>query len=488
MAGNNAPVSFPAYMRAGEQRLSLIVFLCLSLVIWALMKVWYPMPFLFPDSGSYVHSAVDGMLNVYRPMGYSNYIAFIHDLSPRIGTLFNVTFLLSTLAILWLLYSVKYLWGLRSDWMFYLLGVASIAAPRIIFASNFIMSDSLFHSLTLMFITSLLWIMRRRSVVMIVLNVLLLAALYKVRYVGMFYVVFSVLAIVFSARRPGWFGWVWAIIPILVLMRLDHTTADNYEKVTGSRKQGFAGWQLLNNASMLVPKGKNISAKELSQDERVMRSFFAQYPDSLFSTKMALTTDLMWNKSLPYRQLYFYSLNTSPRQPALAWVYMGNLYGDYATKLIKKYPWDYFTGFVLPSFMSNFDRRDIFESVDFKSEPLYSNYFTGVLEEYHAPFNVFGSLNGVRYVLGWVMWAALLASAVWFFARTRRWMLSDSRWRMAFGMILFVVAYLGLLCLASPNTTWRYTLPIYIPSLLFIVYNLRDALSALSERCAASKK
>lgn len=472
---------FLAFMGMPRQRNELIIMALALTIIGVIFHALYPFPFTFPDSGAYVLSAKEGVFNVYRPMGYSSYMSFVHNFfGAGTTTLFVVSYTLSAMAMLFMLFSAKYLLDIRRGWVFAAMCAVAILSPRIIFSTNFIMSDGLFNTLTMLFIATAMWIVFTRNLWILAAHLLIFILLFKVRYSGMFYVPVSMAAIYFSYSGKHLAGRLaMMLVPVAVFGALYTSTKKEYVAQTHvDTFSAFSGWQLINNASVLLPDAKEIKSAELDRELRLLHSFIQQCPDSLFSPHYAMTTDYMWNNILPYKQFLFYYGQTRQIGYTQSWVETGEMYGRYARALIAHYPARYVSRFVIPSLLSNFTCGAMHEEkIVFRNEPIYRDYFGIDVETFQYERRIFQALYPVRKVMNWVYWIALGVSAVYFCITKLRRGLPSLKERMAAAILLgFLLIYLGSSTLASPNTTWRYTMPMFVPSIVFIFYCISEFL------------
>ena len=146
--------AFIDFMKKKPQRVELGIWAAVLLALGVALHLLYPTPFVFPDSGSYVNSAASGTFNVYRPMGYSQYLGLLPGISPSLTFVFVFSYAIHALSTLWLLFSAKYLLEIRDRRIFGIFCLFAVAAPRLLFCTNFLMSDSLFHTLTVLFVTT----------------------------------------------------------------------------------------------------------------------------------------------------------------------------------------------------------------------------------------------------------------------------------------------------------------------------------------------
>ncbi|MDH6312027.1 hypothetical protein M2137_000790 [Parabacteroides sp. PFB2-10] len=465
---------FISYLREKEQKRELIILSILLSILGIVYYQLYPFPFLYPDSATYVFSAYKDMFTPYRPMGYSHYLQLVHALSGSISALFVVTYIIHMVASLFFLYSFKYLIGLRNRYIFYVLCLFVFLSPTILFSTNYLMSDCLFNSLTMLFLATAIWLIYSRNFIFILIHLFTLYILYNLRYSGMFYVPVSMCAIFISYQKQNKLMQIGLMcLPLVLFFFMQDAARKNYKKNTSVNiTSAFSGWQLMNNASVLIPETKHLPSSTFdTQKEKLLHDYFKQVPDSLFTTQSALTTDLMWNNDSPLKIFNAYYMHINTINYGMAWVQVGDVYSDYAKKIIFKYPFSFLHKFVIPSFLSFFQFKEIVEEhIEFKNEEMYREYYGIQMDTFvHTP-DYFTRFNPVRHIFNYIYWILFTLSVVCFISTTRKASWNDHSWRLAFLLLLFILIYIGVSALASPNTTWRYALPIYVPSLFFMVY------------------
>ena len=470
---------FIRYISLKEQKKEICILSAFICIIGILFYNLYPFPFVFPDTGAYILSAQSGVLNIYRPMGYSHYLQLLHSISSSITFIFIGSYTLNALASLFFLYSFKYLTGLQNKWIFYGLCLFIFLSPTILFSTNFLMSDGLFNTLTILFMATL-WMIYSSNIWIVIIHLCSLAMLYNVRYAGMFYIPVSMVVLFLAyQRRTVLLRLIIACIPIVLLLFLQSSTRSEYKKVTGvNTTSGFSGWQLMNNASVLIPEAKQLPVSKFNTElEQLYHRYLATCPDSIFTTTAALSTGLMWDKTSPFKQFVYYYMQMTNRSYPIAWVETGELYSKYAKKIIFAYPFDFITDFIIPSLVSFFEFREIGEhGGEFKNEQMYQDYYGIQIDSYKHTCNLFTDINPLRHVLHYIYWIALTAAAIYFLIRTRKSSFVNKDWQASALLLIFIIIYIGISVLASPNTTWRYAMPIYIPSILFIGSVLKELL------------
>lgn len=468
--------SFFQYLCQKEQVRELFVLSLLFLIIGIIIHLIYPYPFVTADTGSYILGASNDVFNLYRPMGFSKYLQFLHSINPSIFFIFYASFAIHAITTLLLLFTAKYLFEIKSRLLFYSLCFFSIFAPRLLFCTNFIMSDGIFNSLTMLFLTTAIWIIYKKNWVLIICHLVIFAFLYSIRFSGMFYICISIFTLVISPTCKSRMGKaILAVLPVALFLLLYTNTKKEYQEHSGANTlSGFSGWQLINNASVLFPEAKQISpAIFKSEDTKNLHRFLQSCPDSLFNDNYAMNTDYMWKKELPYKQfLFLYAMHTKQNY-SVSWAKTGELYGRYAKELILHSPFKFFIDFIIPSFLSNFNYRDIADTNNpFVNEKMIQEYYQVNIDKYEHKNPLFKKLNSIRKIMHYIYWSAFLLCLGYFVCHIRTSNFKNKEWLIALLLGAFIVIYIGTSSISSPYTTWRYTLPIYIPSLIFMYYNI----------------
>ena len=126
------------------------ILLAVSLLILALKLVCYPHPFLAVDTFQYLDSAVHLRTNVYRPIGYSIFLAGIHLLRSSPVLVVVLQHLLHAAAVLFLVSTLADHGNGRERGPL-ILGLVLLLDPLPCFYSHWLLSDSLFNSALLAF-------------------------------------------------------------------------------------------------------------------------------------------------------------------------------------------------------------------------------------------------------------------------------------------------------------------------------------------------
>lgn len=469
-----------------QNYINLAVFSTILVTIGIVQGMVYPYPFLFPDTGAYVLGGLSGQYNGYRPMGYSAYLSCLHSLYPSLQFIYAVTYFLYAASTLCLLFSARRILQIRSNTLFIAVGILSIISPRIIYSCNFLMSDALFLILVNVLITLILWTVEKKSWLTAIFQLPVLWCTCNVRYSGLFMIPVCVVSdiIALPGKRKLWKAAV-CILPVLLgLVFYSHVSQEAEENTGVKCFSAFGGWQLINNASVLMPEARKLEISSFDDDEmKALHAFLCGFPEETFNNEYTLSTSYMWDNNLPYKQFLYSCLNANENSGYQnCWVLCGQLYGKYARKLILKFPFKYISRFVIPSFVSYFKFNPIEgHGLAFKNEDIYRIYYN-VYDDFEYPdFDIYACTNPVRKVTDILYWILSVACTVFFFACFSRQ--KDRTPKMAaLFIILFILIFIMMQTMSSPNTTWRYTMPFYIPSLMFIMYCIDMFIRRLSSR------
>ena len=463
--------SFWRFMCQKEQLISLTILILLLVAIGLFMRTYYEIPFVYPDSNTYVKTAMKAGFDIYRPNGYPHFLQFLHGITPKLSGIFWGQYLMFAISSLIFLFSSKYVLKIKNK-IFWAMSLLSVLSARLVFSANYIMSDSIFTSLCALFMASCLWTIHKRSYIWMLISLIILWPMCSIRYSGLFFIpgllVTYVVALI-GVRK--FFPWLMVLLPpLLGVLFYTTTKAKYYEETDIEIFSGFAGWQKINNVSVLFPEAKQIPARKFSGgDVRKLHTYMQEVPDSVFSAERTFSTDYMWNNQGPYKQYTFTKCMEYERSYGLQWIISSEIFGRYADQLIKQEPIRYFTRYIMPSLWSNtkffpFDE----ESSPFNAPDLYQTYYNVDLTDFKREVSFFQKTDGVRRIAQNIYWICAVLSALLFFITMRKQSFKDRVWLCLFAFMLTFIFIIGGQTLSCPCTTWRYTIPFYQGSLIFM--------------------
>ncbi len=450
-----------------QQQKPLMVFSLGAVLTLVALIYCYPYLILSLDSGSYVSSAEKEVIG-YRPYGYSVFIRLIHSMNTSMRSISLIQYLIYSLSFFLFALSILHFWKLKAHWINILWGLAVFLCPSALYLAFSLMSDSLFTSLTILYLTSILWMIYRPGSVIFVLHLLILWCLLYTRFTSVAYVPVSMMAIYFTVSNK-WIGLLKGGLIVLVFFAYYQGTRNQYARDTSVYTfSPFAGWQMLNNALHIYPEIRPRAADFSDPQTKTLITFLNQYPDTFYAHDGSY---YIWNNSSPLKQYLQVTLTEKKWTYFKTWVYLGDIYNKAGKQIILHYPLAYLKSFLLPVIKSM-----IFPSSGFcytenlsKDKPL-SDYFKLPNETQFLPRQ-----NIFRPLASWVPWTAAFfwmitgLSAAWLFLKRK---LLGKRERLVFScFVVFLLSY-SVINLLSGVIEIRYLTPVHSVQLLMVLGGL----------------
>ncbi len=345
---------FSAFLASRAIRLEIVLTVFLTVLI-SLFLLWvYPFPNTYADTGAYISVAETGKIGNFRPPGYSWFMAGAHFITPNPDGLVILQTVLYFASSLFLYLTARYFFnrGSRLAWrIFYF---CLLLSPLSVYLCNFVISDSLFISLTNLWIASILWIVGTRKVAAVHWNTLLLLLLLQVRYIALFYPLITVLSL-FAAYFKG------AKLRFFLLSALQtavfagvilFTTYETGKNIGVPVFSGFSGWQKANNAMHIVPHLK-LDPKNIQDPEiRKVHAFMVTHtPPSLYPAPDSVVVTYLWSPFTAPKKL-MYRIWGNGTQPYLHYWHKTSIplgrWGDY---IIQSHPGLFLKHYIRPNFL-----------------------------------------------------------------------------------------------------------------------------------------
>lgn len=453
--------SFISFLKDRAQWVDWAVIGGLFVAILIFLKLYYPYPQTETDSGNYILSAISGKINGYRPYGYSAFLSFFHSFSSDVRFVVSWQWFMTFLSVSFFLFSIQFMFRL-SKTAFYVLAVVCILNPSIIFMNAYMMSDSLFVSLTLLFLTTCAWVIYNGSYVAIVANLLLLWWCMDTRYIGLFYPIFT-------AGALAWAFWprfklaalATSLLPLLMLYMYRAGATDKMKEEFGVETfSSFGGWQKANNAVAVLPYVK-IDEKEITDPQmKFIHQIVRAFPDSFFRTEDVMATNFMWTRTHPGKQCLAQYIQQTGTPYMRAWAYLGTQMDAYGDFLQSHYRSEFISHFIVPNFSNLFKVYDITEYKEFKTDQNMKNFFSTDRDVYQYKSEVFKPMTGVRKIGDMLAWILLVVSTLVGLAMLKKLNWTTSQKLVVASFIVFIGAFCGASVIAAPINNFRYMMPI----------------------------
>lgn len=319
-----------------------IVAIAAFLIQFTLFKLRYPFANYMTDSYSYLQAAYSNAdINMW-PVAYSKFLrlmsVFTHSDTVVVGIQY---FFLQISSLLFLFTLLNWLQPGRITKN--ILFIFLLFNPLPLYISNYISADSLFIGLSLLWISSLTWIIFRPRFYWIFLQAILLLICFTVRYNAIYYPIIS--AFLFLLTRQGYkFKILGIVLSVGLVLTSIAYTSQKMKDATGQRQfSAFGGWQLANNALYMY---EHIPARErgpLPIRFANLESMVHDHMDTL--NKVKLTRDdsinsyfYLWSGKGPliqYMTREFKNKKDDTTSYFKRWASEGPLYTEYAMYLIK---------------------------------------------------------------------------------------------------------------------------------------------------------
>lgn len=335
-----------------NQIIFFVSFMYISLQ-FLILKYLYPLPNFLPDSYSYILAAGTNQdINLW-PIGYSKVLRFISSITHSHVFLVLIQYLLLNLAILYLIFTLKYIFKTNRTLTVVLLCL-SLINPLTFYICNFVSSDGLFSALSITWFTQLIWIWRSPSYRLLLIHGLILFLAFSIRFNSIYYPLVSVLLLVISKTNIK-LKLAGSLICILVISFFIVHSYNQYLKITGMKQiAAFGGWQLASNALYSYANVPSTERKPVPKKFEKLHQIVNKHIDSLSKLRYRPDSTIgiyyLWNETAPLK------LNMGSYRPKdtlidgfKKWIMMGPDYAEYGIYLIKTYPTYYLRYFLLPN-------------------------------------------------------------------------------------------------------------------------------------------
>ncbi|MCX6333859.1 MAG: hypothetical protein NT092_06080 [Bacteroidia bacterium] len=471
--------SFLKFMLARENRYQLLIFFAAYVVLYIILVNLYPYPAGISDSGSYVRAASENTPDTYRPFGYSKFLIMVHGISSSIHFLVFIQFFINVLCTLFLLFTIKYFFPIKRKFIFYSFAFLAIVSPFTLYLSNSVLSDSLFTSLTMIWIGTGLWMLYSIKIpdkfVSFIIHALLLYCLISIRYTGLIYLAVSLVFVLVSFDRKK----IWQPISLVIILLLmvfgiyRSQKSKTFRLVHVGTFSGFSGWQKASNAMNCVPYIDINPAKIHDKKVKEFTRFALQF-DTLLITATRPTARYMWDNRLPLKSYCFYEAQRTGTPFIYQWNYLGaNVYGKFGSFIMKKYPFAFARYYFLPNCRLIFYPTDdqvlkVFRT-DWIPEDLLKSWFNfNPGEKLYSKSKVYEKTFFLIPLIRSVLWAILMACIIMIFMKRKQIFSSPCQTKSVFMLLTFILIYYAFSAYAGPFEL-RYIGPVHL-SLISLIY------------------
>ncbi len=223
-----------------------LLFSGIALVLFLIIRHFFPVPDLIPDSRGYILGAITDSEVGYRPMGICVALARIHQLDPSIEMVAYCQFFLHVMSALTLSHAFLINFNFSVAWRRILYAVL-LLNPILLHLCNAIFSDSLFISLNILWVAFFLYLIRKPNWLVLASLLLLLWCSMFVRYNALAYPLVIALGLLFVSNKM--MRWTGIAVSFAIAAVFYITVTNKMDAITNCKVlSGFSGWQLATNA------------------------------------------------------------------------------------------------------------------------------------------------------------------------------------------------------------------------------------------------
>lgn len=351
-----AELNLPSFLRfiflSKENRYFLVIFLCVSTFLWLIFKWLYSIPYFSFDSYDYLHAAIYNIEPNHHPKGYSIILSIARKFTTS-GLIFVSIQFYSLQFSLWILFFTIRFFIRINSWSSIALFIFFCLNPIFIDASNHIMSDIIFTSVSILWFTILIWIVYAPKPILVFIQAIIISLAFSLRYSALYYPFISTLISLSSN-----ISWKWKISGLLIQYILIGlfiiNTSLNINLLTGaSQYSPFSGWKLANNALYMY------SRIESSNEGKVPKIFEKLDSNVQLYFKNNHENFDLYDEEYTYGCYYIFSplsplVTHAFSEDGLTFTYKnyakyGPLYMAYGRYLIKKHPIAFIENVIVPS-------------------------------------------------------------------------------------------------------------------------------------------
>jgi len=326
-----------------ENKTWMLIILGLMFLEFILFKILYPFPDFFSDSYSYISAAYLHMdVNIW-PIGYSRFLELFHWFTHSGSALISFQYLAYGASALYFYFTITYFYPTGKNTRIFLC-LFLFFNPLFFYTTNYVTSDILFISMSIVWLTQLIWILNRPTTYQVFVQAVLIFIMFTFRYNAMIYPVISAGVILLSKQkiRIKVLGIISAPVLILPFILWSSNTA---KVMTGAPQFPpiLGGWQWGNNALYMrgfIEEDSNaFPTPQTAELDRIARRFFSlpYRPQDMLASEVA--NFFIRHPEAPLKQYMAHHFQPKTQyEDIAAWGKSAIVFDQYGKFLIKRHP------------------------------------------------------------------------------------------------------------------------------------------------------
>lgn len=322
-----------------------------------IFKWLYPYPDFFTDTYYYISTAASHANYDIWPLGYSKFLDYGSFFTHNPVLLVIFQYILIQSATFYLFITIRALYNPNAEATKYLFWFL-LFDPLALYVGNYITTDALFWGLSEIWIALLLRsIQKPNQILLIIIQGILLATIFPIRYTAFYYPIILVAGILLSKNKlllkVIGIGLPSCLIILFILFMRQATY-----QATGVREfNSFSGWQLANNALYMYAYLPSKDQPPMQTELKEIAGAIQRYFDTSTSQQTKIGPRdgafYIWSYRSPlgiYAQNYISSKKWNLERDFLkAWGQLAPLYGAYGKQLILAHPSPFINHYILPN-------------------------------------------------------------------------------------------------------------------------------------------
>ena len=330
--------SFGEYLR--ENKVYSLVIFSLMILQFIVFKLLYPFPDFFSDSYSYIFAAYAHLdVNIW-PIGYSRFLSLFHWFTHSGTALVAFQYLFFSISGLYFYHTIVYFYHTGKNTRIFLC-LFLFFNPLFLYLANYVTSDMLFVSMSMIWITQLIWVINQPKLHQVFVQAILIFIMFTFRYNAMIYPLISA-GIFIISRQKLWIKIAGIVSAPMLILPFIIFSAQVAKNMTGTAQFPpiLGGWQWGNNALYFREFVEEDSTKfptpETAELDQIARQFFRTIPPQDRDYPNEVANFFFRHPEAPLKQ--YMSRHFQPKtgdEDVVAWgksAVVFDLYGKYLIK------------------------------------------------------------------------------------------------------------------------------------------------------------
>ncbi len=335
-----------------DTRVYSLLMLGIMCVEFTIFKLLYPFPDFFSDSYSYIYAAYAHLdVNIW-PIGYSRFLSLFHWFSHSGSALVYFQYFTFAFSALYFYHTIVYFYPTGKNTRI-VLCLFFFFNPLFFYVANYVTSDMLFISMSLVWITLMIWILNRPRLYMIFIQAVLMFVMFTFRYNAMIYPAIATAVLILSKQKV-WVKVVGILSGPVLIAPFILFSAQAAKKMTGTPQFPpiLGGWQWGNNAlyfrEFISPDTVKFPTAETAELDRIARRFYATVPYEKRDLPNYVANFFIRQPNAPLKQ--YMNRHYQPKdayEDIVAWGKAAVVFDTYGKYLVKHYPFAFIQHYML---------------------------------------------------------------------------------------------------------------------------------------------